>query len=84
MTEGFYLNGKMTGYWHSFHENGQIEQKGKYDHRNRSVYSQKTGIWNSYDIEGNKISESTIILGIENVKFYNKDGSIQSKILNGC
>ena len=84
MTEGFYLNGKMTGYWHSFHENGQIEQKGKYDHRNRSVYSQKTGIWNSYDIEGNKISESTIILGIENVKFYNKDVSIQSKILNGC
>lgn len=84
MTEGFYLNGKMSGYWHSFHPNGNIESKGKYDHRNSSVYSQKTGKWMYYDIEGHKISESTIILGIENIKFYNKDGSIKSNLLNGC
>ena len=84
MTEGFYFNGKMSGYWHSFHPNGNIESKGKYDHRQCGVYSQKTGKWMYYDIEGHKISESTIILGIENIKFYNKDGSIKSNLLNGC
>ena len=84
MTEGFYLNGKMSGYWHSFHPNGNIESKGKYDNRKSGVYSQKTGKWIYYDVEGHKISESTIILGIENIKFYNKDGSIKSNLLNGC
>ena len=84
MTEGFYLNGKMSGYWHSFHPNGNIESKGKYDSRKSGVYSQKIGKWIYYDIEGHKISESTIILGIENIKFYNKDGSVKSKFLNGC
>ena len=84
MTEGFYLNGKMSGYWHSFHPNGNIESKGKYDHRKSGVYSQKTGKWMYYDEEGHKISESTIILGIENIKFYNKDGSLKSNLLNGC
>ena len=84
MTEGFYLNGKMSGYWHSFHPNGNIESKGKYDYRNSGVYSQKTGKWIYYDFDGNKISQSTIILGIENIKFYNKDGSLKSNLLNGC
>jgi len=84
MTEGFYFNGKMSGYWHSFHPNGNIESKGKYDHRQSGVYSQKTGKWMYYDVEGYKISESTIILGIENIKFYNKDGSVKSNFLNGC
>ena len=37
-----------------------------------------------YDFDGYKISESTIILGIENIKFYNKDGSLKSNLLNGC
>jgi len=84
MTEGFYLNGKMSGYWHSFHPNGNIESKGKYDHRQSGVYGQKTGKWMYYDVEGHKISDSTIILGIENIKFYNKDGSVKSNFLNGC
>ena len=84
MTEGFYLNGKMSGYWHSFHPNGNIESKGKYDHRKSGTYSQKTGKWMYYDVEGHKISESTIILGIENIKFFNKDGSVKSNLLNGC
>ena len=84
MTEGFYLNGKMSGYWNSFHPNGNIESKGNYDYRNSGVYSQKTGKWIYYDFDGYKISESTIILGIENIKFYNKDGSLKSNLLNGC
>ena len=84
MAEGFYLKGKMSGYWHSFYENGQLKEKGKYDHRNNGVYSQRTGKWISYTLDGKVFSESTIILGIENIKFYNKDGSIKSTLLDGC
>jgi antitoxin component YwqK of YwqJK toxin-antitoxin module len=84
MAEGFYLKGKMSGYWHSFYENGQLKEKGKYDHRNNGVYSQRTGKWISYTSDGKVFSESTIILGIENIKFYNKDGSIKSTLLDGC
>tara|TARA_B100000965_G_C19323638_1_gene639804 strand:+ start:83 stop:502 length:420 start_codon:yes stop_codon:yes gene_type:complete len=84
MAEGFYLNGKMSGYWHSFYENGQLKEKGKYDHRNTGVYSQRTGKWIEYTLEGKVFSESTIILGIENKKYFNKDGSIKSKLIDGC
>ena len=84
MAEGFYLKGKMSGYWHSFYENGQLKEKGKYDHRNNGVYGQRTGKWISYTSDGKVFSESTIILGIENIKFYNKDGSIKSTLLEGC
>ena len=84
MAEGFYLKGKMSGYWHSFYENGQLKEKGKYDHRNNGVYSQRTGKWIEYTSDGKVFSESSIILGIENRKIFNNDGSVQSKLLNGC
>jgi len=84
MTEGFFLKGKMKGVWISYYDNGQIKQKGKYENRNNSIYSQKTGKWISYNKDGEVISESSIILGIENIKYFNKDGSIQSKLLTGC
>ena len=84
MAEGFYLKGKMSGYWHSFHENGQLKEKGKYDHRNNGVYSQRTGKWIEYTSDGKVFSESTIILGVENIKYYNKDGSIKSTLIYGC
>ena len=84
MAEGFYLKGKMSGYWHSFYENGQLKEKGKYDHRNNSVYSQRTGKWIEYTSDGKVFSESTIILGVENIKYFNKDGSIKSTLIDGC
>ena len=84
MAEGFYVKGKMSGYWHTFYENGQLKQKGKYDHRNKGIYSQKTGKWLEYTADGKLFSESSIILGIENRKFFNNDGTVQSKLLNGC
>ena len=59
-------------------------QKGKYDHRNKGMYSQKTGKWLEYTADGKLFSESSIILGIENRKFFNNDGTVQSKLLNGC
>ena len=84
MSEGFYVKGKMSGYWHTFYENGQLKQNGKYDHRNKGIYSQKTGKWLEYTADGKLFSESSIILGIENRKFFNNDGTVQSKLLNGC
>ena len=84
MAEGFYVKGKMSGYWHTFYENGQLKQKGKYDHRNKGIYSQKTGKWLEYTADGKLFSESSIILGIENRKFFNNDGAVESKLLNGC
>jgi len=84
MAEGFYVKGKMSGYWHTFYENGQLKQKGKYDHRNKGIYSQKTGKWLEYTADGKLFSESSIILGIENRNFFNNDGTVQSKLLNGC
>ena len=84
MAEGFYVKGKMSGYWHTFYENGQLKQKGKYDHRNKGIYSQKTGKWLEYTLDGKLFSESSFILGIENRKFFNNDGTVESKLLNGC
>ena len=84
MVEGFYVKGKMSGYWHTFYENGQLHQKGKNDHRNKGMYSQKTGKWLEYTPDGKLFSESSIILGIENRNFFNNDGTVQSKLLNGC
>ena len=84
MDEVFYLKGKMSGISVSYYDNGQIKQQGKYDDRNNGVYSQKLGKWISYNKQGQVISESTFILGVENRKYFNSDGSIQSKLLNGC
>ena len=84
MDEVFYLKGKMTGISMSYYDNGQIRQQGKYDDRNNGVYSRKLGKWLSYNKQGQLISESTFILGVENRKYFNSDGSIQSKLLNGC
>ena len=73
MSEGFYVKGKMSGYWHTFYENDQLKQKGKYDHETKE-----------YTPDGKLFSESSIIFGIENRKFFNNDGTVQSKLLNGC
>ena len=37
-----------------------------------------------YTPDGKLFSESSIILGIENRKIFNNDGTVQSKLLNGC
>ena len=48
------------------------------------MYSQKTGKWLEYTPDGKLFSDSSIIFATENRNFFNNDGSIQSKFLNGC
>ena len=76
MNEGFYENGKMTGIWMSYHENGQIESHGTYKYTESGVYSRKDGIWKYYYDNGQLQRESIIKDGIEELKFYDRDGKL--------
>ena len=76
MNEGFYENGKMTGIWMSYHENGQIESHGTYKYTESGVYSRKDGVWKYYYDNGQLQKESIIKNGIEELKFYDRDGEI--------
>ena len=76
MNEGFYENGKMTGIWMSYHENGQIESHGTYKYTESGVYSRKDGIWKYYYDNGQLQKESIIKDGIEELKFYDRDGEL--------
>ena len=76
MNEGFYENGKMTGIWMSYHENGQIENHATYKYTESGVYSRKDGIWKYYYDNGQLQTESIIKDGIEELKFYDRDGKL--------
>ena len=76
MNEGFYKNGKMTGSWMSYHENGQIESHGIYTYTESGVYSRKDGVWKYYYDNGQLQSESIIKDGVEELKFYDKEGDL--------
>ena len=60
MNEGFYKNGKMKGYWISYHENGQLESHGTYNYTESGVYSRKDGVWKYYYDNGQLERESVI------------------------
>jgi len=79
MTEGFYKNGKMTGFWMSYHENGQLESHGTYEYTESGVYSRKDGGWEYYYDNGHLQRESIIKNGVEELKFYDKDGNLLPK-----
>ncbi len=83
MNEGFYKNGKMIGPWMSYHENGQIESHGTYKYTESGVYSRKDGIWKYYYDNGQIQSESIIKGGVEELKFYDKDGNL-TPMGDGC
>jgi antitoxin component YwqK of YwqJK toxin-antitoxin module len=76
MNEGFYKNGKMTGPWMSYHENGQIQNYGSYKYTESGVYSRKDGVWKYYYNNGQIQNESIIIDGVEEMKFYDKEGNL--------
>ena len=76
MNEWFYENGKMTGIWMSYHENGQIESHGTYKYTESGVYSRKNGIWKYYYDNGQLQKESIIKDGVEELKFYDRDGEL--------
>ena len=83
MNEGFYKNGKTIGPWMSYHVNGQLESQGTYKYTESGVYSRKDGVWKYYYDNGQLESESIIKDGVEERKFYNKDGNLLSE-RNGC
>ena len=76
MNEGFYQNGKMTGYWMSYYSNGQIQNHGNYKYTESGVYSRKDGVWKYYYDNGQIQSESIIKDGVEELKFYDKEGNL--------
>ena len=76
MNEGFYKNGKMIGPFMSYYENGQIQNHGHYKYTESGVYSRKDGVWKYYYDNGQIQSESIIKDGVEELKFYDKEGNL--------
>ncbi len=73
----------MTGPWMSYHENGQIESHGIYKYTESGLYSRKDGVWKYYYDDCQLQSESTIKDGVEELKFYDKQGNL-TPMGNGC
>ena len=76
MSSGLYKNGKMYGPFISYYENGQIQSQGNYNYNESDVYSRKDGIWKYYYENGKIESESIIKNGVEELKFYDKEGNL--------
>ena len=76
MTEGFYLKGKMSGDWGHYYDNGQIESHGTYNYTESGDYSRKDGVWKYYYENGQLQRESIIKDGVEELKFYDKEGNL--------
>ena len=76
MSSGLYKNGKMYGPFISYYENGQIQSQGNYNYDGSDIYSRKDGIWKYYYENGKIESESIIKNGVEELKFYDKEGNL--------
>ena len=76
MSSGLYKNGKMYGPFISYYENGQIQSQGNYNYNESDIYSRKDGVWKYYYEDGKIESESIIKNGVEELKFYDKDGNL--------
>ena len=76
MSSGLYKNGKMYGPFISYYENGQIQSQGNYNYDASDIYSRKDGIWKYYHENGKIESESIIKNGVEELKFYDKEGNL--------
>ena len=76
MSSGLYKNGRMYGPFISYYENGQIQSQGNYNYNESDIYSRKDGIWKYYYKNGKIESESIIKNGVEELKFYDKEGNL--------
>ena len=76
MSSGLYKNGKMYGPFISYYENGQIQSQGNYNYDALDIYSRKDGVWKYYYENGKIESESIIKNGVEELKFYDKEGNL--------
>ena len=76
MSESNYKNGKLIGASKSYYKNGQLESHGTYKYTESTVYSRKDGNWEYYYDNGQIQSESIIKDGVEELKFYDKEGNL--------
>ena len=76
MSESNYKNGKLIGASKSYYKNGQLESHGTYKYTESDVYSRKDGVWKYYYDNGQIRSESIIKDGVEELKFYDRDGKL--------
>ena len=79
MSESNYKNGKLIGAFKSYYKNGQIEKEGKYQYTKSGIYSREFGGWKYYYDNGQLKRESVIIDGVEELKFYDKEGNLLPK-----
>ena len=79
MSEVDYKNGKLIGAFKSYHKNNQLESHGTYQYTESTVYSRKDGIWKYYYDNGQLRSESIIKDGVEELRFYDKEGKLLPK-----
>jgi len=83
MSESNYKNGKLIGTSKSYYKNGRLESHGTYEYTESGVYSRKDGVWEYYYDNGQLQRESIIKEGIEELKFYDKEGNLLPKG-DGC
>jgi len=76
MSESNYKNGKLIGPSKSYYKNGRLESHGTYKYTESGVYSRKDGVWKYYYDNGQLQRESIIKDGVEELKFYDRDGEI--------
>ena len=76
MSSGLSKNGKMYGPFISYYENGKIQSQGNCNYNESDIYSRKDGIWKYYYKNGKIESESIIKNGVEELKFYDKEGNL--------
>ena len=83
MSKSDYKNGKLIGTSKSYYKNGRLESHGTYKYTESVVYSRKDGIWKYYYDNGQLQRESIIKGGVEELKFYDKDGNL-TPMGDGC
>ena len=79
MSESNYKNGKLIGTSKSYYKNGQLESHGTYKYTESGVYSRKDGVWKYYYDNSHLQRESIIKDGVEDLKFYDKEGNLLPK-----
>ena len=77
-----YLDGNREGSCRYWYKNGQIESNGTYKYTESGVYSMKDGDWKYYYDNGKLQRESIIKDGVEDLKFYDKEGNLLPE--GGC
>jgi uncharacterized protein len=79
MSEVNYKNGKLIGPFKSYYKDGRLESHGTYKYTESGVYSRKDGVWKYYYDNGQLQRESIIKDGVEELKFYDKEGNLLPK-----